>query len=336
MSRFGLRIGFTASMEQYQPSYLLSLLDDVERAGFDSVWVSDHFHPWFHTNAAGGFAWVWIASAAERSKKLSFGTGVTCPTMRYNPAIVAQAFATLGSMYPGRIFLGLGTGEAMNEMPVGCSWPPFKTRVEMLEEAITVIRKLWTENFVDFRGKFYTLRKANLYTRPSEPIPIYVAASGPTVAELAGRLADGFLTIPLEESHYRDVLFPAVRRGAEKAGRSMEEIDMAVEVYVSYHEDYDAAFRSVKCWAATLLPFMFKYPIYDPREIESYGNLVSNEALKKAWLIGTSPEDHIRHIEHYMKLGFRNIHVTSSSPDERKTIAMYGRDVIPYLKSTYK
>jgi coenzyme F420-dependent glucose-6-phosphate dehydrogenase len=127
-----------------------------------------------------------------------------------------------------------------------------------------------------------------------------------------------------------------VRRGAEKAGRSVDEIDMAVEVYVSYHEDYDAAFRSVKCWAATLLPFMFKYPIYDPREIESYGKLVSDEALKRAWLIGTSPEDHIRHIEHYIRLGFRNIHVTSSSPDERKTIAMYGRDVIPYLKSTYK
>ncbi len=335
MRRFNLRIGFTASMEEYQPNFLLGLVPEIEKAGFDSVWASDHFHPWFHTNAAGGFAWVWIASAAERSRKLSFGTGVTCPTMRYNPAIVAQAFATLDSMYPGRILLGLGTGEAMNEVPVGCSWPPFKDRVKMLEEAIMIIKKLWNESFVDFKGKYYVLRRANLYTRPSMPIPIYVAASGPTVAELAGRLADGFLTIPFEDAHYRDVLFPAVERGAKSVGRSLEDIDMAVEVYVSYDEDYDAALRSVKCWAATLLPFMFKYPIYDPREIESYGMLVGEEHLKKAWMIGTTPEDHIKHIERYIGLGFRNIHVTSSSPDERKTIEMYGRHVIPYLKSTY-
>ncbi|MEM2041452.1 MAG: TIGR03557 family F420-dependent LLM class oxidoreductase [Nitrososphaerota archaeon] len=336
MSDINLRIGFVASMEQYQPSFLLSLVTEIEKAGFDSIWASDHFHPWFHTNAAGGFAWVWIAAAVERSKKLSFGTAVTCPTLRYNPAIIAQAFATLGSMYPRRIFLGLGTGEAMNEMPVGCPWPSFKTRVKMLEEAVMVIKKLWNESFIDFKGKYYTLRRANLYTRPAAPIPIYIAASGSTVAELAGRLADGFLTIPLEESHYREVIFPALERGVKSVGRSLKDIDMAVEVYVSYDEDYDSALRSVRCWAATLLPFMFKYPIYDPREIELYGKLVGDEHLKKVWMIGTTPEDHIKHIEHYIKLGFRNIHVTSSSPDEKKTISMYGGQVIPYLKSTYK
>jgi len=331
-----LKIGYTASLEQYQPQFLLNLVTHVENAGFDSIWCSDHFHPWFHTDAAGGFAWVWIAAALERSSRLHIGTAVTCPTLRYNPAIVAQAFATLGALYPGRAFLGVGTGEAMNEIPVGCQWPPFKERVARLEEAIKVMRLLWSESFVNFKGQYYRLRSANLYTKPLKPIPIYVAASGPTVAELAGRLADGFLTVPLQEQYYKEVIFPSLEKGARQVGRDSREIDRAVEVYVSYDEDYDKALSSVRCWAATSFPFMFKFPIYDPREIESYGNLVGDEQLKKSWLIGTQPEDHIKHIERYLKLGFTNIHITSSSPDEIRTVKMYGKHVLPYLKSTLK
>ncbi len=330
-----LQIGYTASHEQYQPNFLLNLAVHAEKAGFDAIWCSDHFHPWFDTNAACGFAWVWMASAAERTKSIRLGTGVTCPTLRYNPAIVAQAFATLAVMYPGRIFLGVGTGEAMNEVPVGCEWPSFRERVERLEEAINIIRLLWTKRWVSFKGRYYTLRKANLYTRPEQPIPIYIAASGATLAYLAGKLGDGFLTIPFDEEHYRDVLFPALERGIRESGRDPEDIDKAVMVYVSYSEDYEKALNSVRCWAATILPFMFKYPIYDPREIESYGKLVGDEQLKKSWFIGTSPDEHIKHIERYIHLGFTNIVITSSSPDEIETIKMYERHVLPYLRSTY-
>jgi len=308
----------------------------AEKAGFEEIWCSDHFHPWFHTNAHAGFAWVWIASAAERTRKARIGTGVTCPILRYNPAIVAQAFATLGVMYPGRIFLGLGTGEAMNEMPVGHNWPNFKERVRRLEEAVKVIKLLWADKFVSFRGQYYKLRKANLYTKPDPPVPLLLAASGGTVAELAGRLADGLITIPFPETHYRNVLFPAFERAAQAAGRDPSKLEKAVETYVSYDSDYDKALASTRCWAGTAVPGMFKWPIYDPHEIEDIGKLVGDRQLAEQWLIGTKPEEHIKHIEKLIRCGFTSVHITSSSPNEPATIEMYAKHVLPYLTSTYK
>lgn len=276
-----------------------------------------------------------MASAAERTKRVHIGSAVTCPLFRYNPALVAQAFASMSFVYPDRIFLGVGTGEAMNEIPIGFEWPNFKERVERLEEAIKIIKLLWSKDFVNFRGRYYRLRKANLYTKPQTPPPLYVAANGPTVAELAGEYADGFLTIPFPKSHYTNVLFPALERGARRAGRTSEGIDKAVEIYVSYDEDYNKALASIRCWAGTALPFVFSYPISDPRQIESYGRLVGNEQLAKSWCIGTSPEQHIKRIEDHIRSGFKNIHISSSSPDEFKTIQMYGKHVLPYLRSNY-
>ena len=163
-----VKIGYAAHLEQYTPRQLLEDAVRAEREGFDSIWAADHFHPWVHKNAQSGFAWVWLASAAERTRNVRLGTAVTCPILRYNPAIVAQAFATLGSMYPGRIALGLGTGEPLNEMPVGFEWPPFAERAERVEEAIKVINRLWTSERVTFNGKYYSLRKATLYTKPEK------------------------------------------------------------------------------------------------------------------------------------------------------------------------
>lgn len=186
-----------------------------------------------------------------------------------------------------------------------------------------------------FKGRYYQLKKANLYTKPKSPVPIYVAASGVSAAELAGRCADGILTLPFPESHYTNVLFPTLSKAARATGRDPESIDKAVEVYVSYDEDYDKALTSVRCWAGTALPFVFKYPVSDPREIESYGRLVGNEQLTQSWLIGTTAEQHVKCIENYIRLGFTNIHVTSSSPDEFKTIEIYAKKILPYIKSTY-
>ncbi|MEM2111829.1 MAG: TIGR03557 family F420-dependent LLM class oxidoreductase, partial [Candidatus Bathyarchaeia archaeon] len=188
-----LKMGYKIAFEQYQPDALLQHAILAEQYGFESLWASDHFHPWGHTGAGGGFAWTWIASAAERTKKMEIGTSVTAPILRYHPALVAQAFATLSFMYSNRIFLGLGTGEALNESPLGYTWPSPSQRVEMLEEAIIMIKKLWNEEFVSFKGKYYRLKKANLYTKPDKPPKIYVAAGGPRVAELAGRMADGII-----------------------------------------------------------------------------------------------------------------------------------------------
>jgi coenzyme F420-dependent glucose-6-phosphate dehydrogenase len=281
-----------------------------------------------------------MAALAERTKRVEIGTAVTCPIIRYHPAIVAQAFATLRNMYPNRIFIGLGTGEALNEALFGNPWPPFKERAERLEEAIKIMKLLWSGNFVSFKGKYYKLRKANLYTKPSSPVPIYVAAFGPTVTEIAGRYADGYITTisttaAAAETHFRDVLLPALEKGAKSSGRNPDEIIKAYELHLSYDEDYDKALKAARFWAGASLPAMFKYAVTDPREVEEHGNMVGNEQIAEAWAVGTNSEYYIKQLEKYIKMGFQHLYFVSGSPDEIKTIRMYGKDVIPYIKSTY-
>lgn len=327
--------GYFSDITQRDLTVALELGVKAEKAGFDAVWTSDHFHPWVHTNAKAGFAWTWLGALGQATNRVAIGTGVTAPILRYNPAIVAQAFATLGNMYPGRAFVALGTGEAMNELPVGAGWPVFSERMNRLEEALKIIRSLFSKDFVTYRGKYYSLKKANLYTKPAKPVPIYVAASGKKIAELAGRYADGLLTLPFPDEHYRDVLFPALESGARKAGRDPTQIEKLVELQVSYDRDYDKAVASTRWWAPTVLPVFFKVPISDPREIEAHGNLVSEEGLKTAWFISNSVEDHIKNIERYIKLGFTNIHLQNSSWDDSDFIETFGSKVLPYLRETY-
>ena len=331
-----MKIGYACEHEQYQPALLLDFAVEADKAGFDSIWTSDHFHPWAHSNASAGFAWVWMAAAAERTKRVELGTAVTCPILRYNPAIVAQAFATLRSLYPERIFIGLGTGEALNEMPVGCPWPSFRERAERLEEAIQIMQMLWTKELVSFKGKYYRLRKANLYTKPSSPPPIFVAASGKTTARLAGKYGDGLLTLLASEEHYRNVVFPAMEEGAKSVGRDPRELVKAIEIAVSYDKDYDKAIEASRYWSGSLLPDMLTQQIYDTREVEACGRLVGDKQIAESRLIGTTPEEHIRHLEKFLKLGFQHIYVQSSSPDEIETIRMYSKHVLPYLHSTYE
>jgi coenzyme F420-dependent glucose-6-phosphate dehydrogenase len=326
-----LEFGYHALLEKYPPARLLDMAVLAERYGFDSVWASDHFHPWVPSEACT-FAWSWLASAAERTKHVMVGTSVTAPTLRYNPAIVAQAFATLGALYPGRIFLGLGTGEAMNEVPTGAAWPTLKERIGRLEEAIKVIRLLWRESYVDFKGRYYSLSKANLFTKPSKPVPMYVAASGARAAELAGRYADGLITLGFLEPIYKSTLFPALERGAEKAGRSSRNVVKVVEVHVSYHEDFEKAVDSCRFLAGGLLPAMFKYPVYDPREIEQNATLVGKEALIERLIISSDVDEHIKRLTPFVKHGFDVIELNSLSPDDEVFITTFSKKVLPYLR----
>jgi coenzyme F420-dependent glucose-6-phosphate dehydrogenase len=329
-------IGYGISLEQYQPDVALEHVLLAEKASFDSIWVSDHFLPWFDTNAACSFAWTFIASSAQATKRISLGTGITCPILRYNPALVAQAFATLDYMYTNRIFLSLGTGEALNEIPLGHRWPPYIERVKRLEEAIEVIRKLWSGNLVSFKGRYFRLNKARLYTPPRSKIPIFVAASGATAAEVAGRLGDGLLTLPFPEDTYKDVIFPAFEKGLRISNRDFENVDKNIEVWMSYDKDYDKAIKSARPWAGSLLPVFFKMGVYDPKEIEAHGNLVGDKQLAEYWVVGTSSEPFIKTIEKYMKLGFNKVHITSSSPDQKNLIELFGREILPYFRSTQK
>lgn len=331
-----LKFGYKISHEQYDPNKLLEHAILAEKYGFESLWASDHFHPWAHTNAASGFAWVWLASAAERTRNIRMGTSVTAPILRYHPAIVAQAFATLAVMYPGRIFLGLGAGEALNESPLGFIWPSPKERIERLEEAIIVIKKLWKENFVTFEGKYFKLRRANLYTRPDKPIKIYVAAGGPKTAELAGKYSDGLIAfIEYGNQNQTEKLFQALKKGAKKANKEHSSLERVAEVLVSYDEDYEKALKSCRFWAGSMLPVFYKFDISDPREIEEHGKFVGDKEMTKYWIVSTTDEEHIKKIEWYIKTGFNHLHFTSSSPDEKKFLKFYAENVLPYLKDTY-
>jgi coenzyme F420-dependent glucose-6-phosphate dehydrogenase len=324
-------LGYKTCHEQYDPVRLLEHAVLAEKCGFETLWTSDHFHPWAHTGASGGFAWLWMASAAERTRKMRIGTSVTAPILRYHPAIVAQAFATLAFTYPDRIFLGVGAGEALNESPLGYRWPSPKERLEMLEEAIIIIRKLWTEEFVTLKGKYYCLKKANLYTKPPNPMKIIIAAGGPRAAELAGRLGDGVM-VATGSIEAAKKLLRVFEDGARKAGRDPDLLEKVPEVMVSYSDDYEAALKSCRFWAGCMIPSFFNQDISDPREIEPQRQTVTDDAIAKKWIVATTAEEHIRRVREFVKAGFNHLELLSSNPDERKFIELYAREVLPHLK----
>ncbi|MFQ5761851.1 MAG: TIGR03557 family F420-dependent LLM class oxidoreductase [Candidatus Bathyarchaeia archaeon] len=329
------KFGYRAVTEQYSPTALLDLVVRAEKVGFDFITASDHFHPWFHTRAHASFAWVWIASALERTGSVQLGTGVTAPSQRYHPALIAQAFATLGAVHPGRVFLALGTGEAMNEAPVGHLWLPFRDRAERLEEAVRVIRQLWEKDVVSFAGKHFTLSNARLYTKPGKPIPLYLGASGPTIAKMAGKLADGLYTIPADLSHYTEVLFPKFREGAEEARRNPETLEKGLELLVSFDEDRDKALNAIRIWGGASVPGILNMPISDPRELEKAGNDLDIDTVAKRWLITADLDEVVKKIEELLRIGFTRIDIHSGSPNEKEFIDKFGRTALVYLKDRY-
>lgn len=327
------KFGFYAAHEQYNPNALLEFAVKAEKNGFDAVWSSDHFHPWSHTNANSGFAWVWLAVAAERTGKASLGS-VTAPLLRYHPALVAQAFATLDYMYPGRIFLCLATGEAMNESPLGLQWPPYKERLARLEESIKIIKMLWKDSFIDFNGQYYQLRKANLYTKPKTKIPLYVAANGPSGAYVAGRYADGLLTSGRTfENKFERELLPAIKNGAKDANRNPDRLEKIVHIVTSYDEDFDRAVEGCRFWNATMVPGIFNANIYDSRETERMAQSIRREEIIKKRFIVTSEEEAIKKIERYLELGMTEVEFLSTSPDQNKFIEFFGKNVFPHLRT---
>lgn len=310
---------------------LLNQATLAAEAGFSAIWVSDHFHPWSNTNMKECHTWTWISTALERIKKVPFGTAVTAPILRYQPALIAQAFATMQAIHGDRVILGLGTGEAMNEIPLGFSWPTLRVRRARLIEALTIIQRLWNEEFVNFEGEYYNLRNANLYMKAN--IPIYLAGFGPKMAKLAGKQADGFITVIKPLDYTRNVLFPAIEEGARASGRTTDEIFKVIELDVSYDEDYDKALSSARSLAPTLVPEVFNKPYGDPRELELLGKNVTDKEIAEAYLVGTSPDDQIKRIEEAFDSGFDHVYVWSVSPDEEKFIKMYEQKVLPYFKS---
>src|ERR1051325_5346432 len=236
----GLHLGWKAGTEQYAPSELLEYGIAAEESGFDSIEASDHFHPWSEKGQAC-FVWTWLGGVAARTKKILLGTGVTCPTLRYHPAVIAQAAATLAVMAPRRVFLGVGTGEALNEYSATGSWPPYKIRQEQMGEAIELIRKLWTGERVTHRGVYYQTRKAKLYTRPDSAIPLYISAMVPNSASFAGKYGDGLITVGGENKETYRAMFANFDYAAEETAKHGAELPRMVELAVAYTDDQKKA-----------------------------------------------------------------------------------------------
>ena len=223
----------------------------------------------------------------------------------------------------------------MNEVPLGFAWPSVKERIEHFEESIQVMRKLWTEEWVDFKGKYYRLKQAKLYVKPTTPVPVYVASFGPKLAQIAGKYADGYITTLVSEDHLHNVLIPAVERGAKQMGRDPSKIERTIDLGVGYDKDYTKALKKVRFWTGTMFPATFKYGMADPREIEAMGSLVGDEQVAKGFAIGTKAEDFFSKIEKLSKLGFNHIYLQSTSPDEKAFIELCAKEILPYVKDTH-
>ena len=301
-----LRIGYKASAEQFTPTQLLEFTCLAEDLGFDSVFISDHFQPWRHTGGHAPYSFAWMGAAGARTQRIVIGTSVVTPTFRYHPSIVAQAIGTLGAMFPGRIILGVGTGESLNEVPaIGIKWPGFKERFGRLRESIVLMRKLWTEELVSFEGDYFRTERATIYDRPTEPVPIYVAAAGPSAAALAGEIGDGFIcTSGKAPELYRETLLPNVTSGLQTSGRAADSIDRMIEVKVSFDTDLERAREDTRFWAALALSPEEKMSTENPVEMEKLADALPLERTVKRWIISTDPDEQIEKIRPYVELGF--------------------------------
>jgi coenzyme F420-dependent glucose-6-phosphate dehydrogenase len=331
-----LKLGYKASAEQFAGRPLLECSVLAEQCGFDSVMVSDHFQPWRHTGGHAPFAFAWLGALGASTTRVLMGTSVVTPTFRYHPGVVAQAAATLASMFPGRVMLGVGTGESMNEVPLGVQWPEIKERFARLKESVELMRRLWSEEFVTFEGTYYKTRNATIYERPRGGVPLYIAASGEAAARLAGRLADGFIcTSGKGRELYVDTLLPAVEEGARKAGRDPGAIERMIEMKVSFDTDRQRALDDTREWAALALPSDAKVGVEDPREMERLASALPAEKAASRWIVSTDPEEHVEKVGEYVKMGFTHLVFHMPGPDQERAIGLYAKEILPRLRKRF-
>jgi coenzyme F420-dependent glucose-6-phosphate dehydrogenase len=332
-----LTLGYKASAEQFGPRDLLAYAIHAERAGFDSVFVSDHFQPWRHTDGHAPNAFAWLGALAARTQRVTIGTSVLTPSFRYHPAIVAQALATVAMLADGRrVVLGVGTGESLNEVPLGIEWPDQKERFARLKEATELIHELWTRDFVTFDGEFYRTANATIYDRPEKPVELWIAAAGPAAARLAGRVADGFIcTSGKGMELYTETLLPAVAEGAEKAGRSTDAVEKMIEMKVSYDDNRRRALADCGIWSALALPGDVKMGVDDPREMERLAAELPLEQAATRWLVSDDPDEHVEQLRPYIEAGFTHLVFHGPGSNQSRFINAYARDILPRLRERW-
>lgn len=329
-----IRLGYKASAEQFGPRDLVEFAVRAEELGLDTVSVSDHFLPWRETRGHAPFSLAWMAAVGERTSRVQIATSVLTPTFRYNPAVIAQAFATMSLLYDGRVVLGVGTGEALNETAVsGAQWPDFKERFARLREAMSVIRALWSEDHVSFAGDFYRTVDASIYDRPNTPVPIYVAAGGPVVARFAGRAGQGLIcTSGKGMELYTDKLLPALAEGAAAAGRDVADVDRMIEIKLSYDRDPEQALENCRFWAPLSLSAEQKHTVDSPSEMERLANSLPIEQVAKRWIVASTPEEAMAQIEPYVDAGFNHLVFHGPGDDQERFLSQLTEDVAPRLR----
>jgi coenzyme F420-dependent glucose-6-phosphate dehydrogenase len=326
-----LKIGWKAGAEQFTPGDLLQAAEQADRAGFDLLDISDHFHPWSEDGQAV-FCWTWLGAAAAKTERIVLGTGVTCPILRYHPAIIAQATATLSALAPGRVYLGVGTGEALNEYASTGQWPDYPEREQRMQEAIELIRELWKGQEVTFKGTYYQTHKARLYTPPAQPIPLYISSMAPQSASFAGKYGDGLFTVGGKQPEMYKEMLQNFEQAARGAGKNPASLPRIIELNVEYEQDLDkAAENHLKYWAGSYVPALFNQKIYSPHMSMENGQIVTPQALKQAGCFSSRAEDHIAFARKYIELGFDHLIFHSARQDQRAFIDAYNRDVIKHL-----
>jgi coenzyme F420-dependent glucose-6-phosphate dehydrogenase len=328
-----VRFGYKASAEQFGPAELLEYAVAAEAASLDSVAVSDHFQPWRHSTGHAPNSLVLLGALGQATRSVTLATSVLTPTLRYHPAIVAQSFATLACLNPGRVILGVGTGEAMNETPAtAADWPGPKERRLRMAEAIELMRRLWTEERVTFAGNFYQTYRATIYDRPAVPVPVFVAASGPLAAKLAGRVADGFICTSGKAPELYQQLLACVEEGAEAAGRDAGSIEKMIEIKVSYDRDIEVARTACHWWAALALSVEEKQGVEDPVELERLADANLDRAHQR-FIVNDDPAECVERILPYVDLGFDHLVFHGPGGDQRRFLEQFSADVLPLLRA---
>jgi G6PDH family F420-dependent oxidoreductase len=327
------KIGYAAMLEQFHPTDLLDWCAQAEAAGFSAGFmVSEHFHPWTPQQGQSAFAWSFMGALGTRTS-LPFGTAVTCPGFRYHPAVIAHAAATLGAMFPGRFYLGLGAGEALNEHVVGGVWPEVGIRSAMMFESIEIINKLFTGKVVKHKGEFFTLESARLYTIPPEDqrVPVYVATAGPVNAKKTGKFADGIITVGAADEKI-GMLWDKFEEGAKEAGKNVTTSPKLLQIHVSWAPtDDEAVDNAVREWPNGGMPFP-KQDIKNPEDFAAMAKMVKPEDFTNRVLMTSDLEAHTKHIQHYVDMGFDEVHLHNVGRNQAEFIETFGREVLPNLK----
>lgn len=317
-----IEIGYALSSEEMPPKDLVRYAKRAEELGFTFALISDHYHPWIKRQGQSPFVWSVIGAISEATERLQLGTGVTCPIMRIHPAIIAQAAATAAMMMPGRFFLGLGTGENLNEHILGQHWPPIEARQDMLKEAVSILRRLWRGGNQSFRGTYFTVENAQVFSLPERPPPIMIAASGSTSAELAGSIGDGLISTMANEKLVKKF----------RVSNDAEEKPCYGQMTVCWaKKEEEAAKIATEWWPVAAIPGKLMTELATPADFEAAAELVGEDAVASSIVCGPDSEKYLAEIKSFIDAGFDQVYIHQVGPDQEGFFRFYERELAPKL-----